>query len=780
VVYFIALMLSLCLSIIVLVLTTKLKDKDSIILKIFGVMLFCIYCVRLFQRSSIDDIFALKGYMQGGIVVFIDILRWITVTLDLIIPTVCFIKIKTLKNLTAFLGPIICLLNIIFLNTNFNAYIGVNNFVSSDYRCYFFIFENAMIGASGIYFLYNKIKEKDFSNFKIQLKYMLICLPLLMLMVFSQSLLQNCFGKINAKAEDFNRMHRFVIYVSFLVPFFVTFFLHNKDYDIRNATLVLFGIAGFYQFYYTYYFPIGPQGLPFHLCHTAIFLSLIASVTKNKAIFYFTYLVNVVGAFFAILFPNTTPDFATLQAQLFWFNHWYAFITPILGVTLKIFKRPTFKLVRGSVYVFAIYMIITIFLNAWLSNYDPNVDYFFLNRNFLVGKFPFLLPIKNGFVLTFNIFNLTFNIYYLYDLIVFVGYVVMIFLTWLIYAYMYKVVDHYTEVKALRDIDVLEIRKLKMELGGRKMSEPVDLKNSDKIIISHFSKKYNGSDSYSVKDLNLEIKSGEIFGFLGHNGSGKSTTIKSLVGIQSLTQGKMEIFGYDITSQPLQAKKLIGYVSDNHALYEYLTGREYINYIADLYDVKEPERTQRLEKYAKMFNLDYAIDREIKGYSHGMKQKVMMIASLIHNPKVWILDEPLTGLDPTSAYEVKQCMIEHAKNGNIVFFSSHIIEVVEKICDKIGIISHGELKGVYDVKTLKENGVSLEDLYMSFVAEKDNILKDIKENEKLLNKESSNENMPSINVENINNLENINNISSNNKRKKNKKSKKNKSIKYHK
>ena len=218
-----------------------------------------------------------------------------------------------------------------------------------------------------------------------------------------------------------------------------------------------------------------------------------------------------------------------------------------------------------------------------------------------------------------------------------------------------------------------------------------------------------------MDDFSLTIKDGEVFGFLGHNGAGKSTTIKSLVGIQSITSGQMLVDGYDVAIQPVEAKLRIGYVSDNHAVYERLTGREYINYVADLYMVSKEDRDERIAKYLKMFKLEDAIDREIKGYSHGMKQKIVVIASLIHNPKVWVLDEPLTGLDPTSSFQIKECMREHANYGNIVFFSSHVIEVVEKICDKICIINHGKLECVHSLKDLKEQNISLEELYLKYV-----------------------------------------------------------------
>ena len=237
--------------------------------------------------------------------------------------------------------------------------------------------------------------------------------------------------------------------------------------------------------------------------------------------------------------------------------------------------------------------------------------------------------------------------------------------------------------------------------------------------ITHFSKTYAGSNKKSVDDLSLEIHDGEVFGFIGHNGAGKSTTIKSLVGIQSITEGSIEIEGYDIARQPLEAKLHMGYVSDNHALYEKLTGREYINYVADLYMVSEEDKKERIDKYVKMFKLEHAIDREIKSYSHGMKQKCMVISALIHNPKVWVLDEPLTGLDPTSSWQIKECMRQHADAGNIVFFSSHVIEVVEKICDRIAIISGGKLRRISTMEEIKAEGVSLEQLYLQYAQEQE-------------------------------------------------------------
>ncbi len=231
--------------------------------------------------------------------------------------------------------------------------------------------------------------------------------------------------------------------------------------------------------------------------------------------------------------------------------------------------------------------------------------------------------------------------------------------------------------------------------------------------IQHLSKRYGNSPVKAVDDLSISLKAGEIYGFLGSNGAGKSTTIKSLVGIYPFQDGDILINGVSIKSEPLNAKKHIGYVSDNHAVFERLTGREYVNHIANLYKVDVADAEERCNRLLKIFKLEEAFNRPIKSYSHGMKQKISVIAALIHNPKLWVLDEPLTGLDPQSSYQLKQVMKQHAKEGNTVFFSSHILDVVENLCDRCCIIEKGKLQGVFDIKELKANGQSLEEIFMS-------------------------------------------------------------------
>ncbi len=238
------------------------------------------------------------------------------------------------------------------------------------------------------------------------------------------------------------------------------------------------------------------------------------------------------------------------------------------------------------------------------------------------------------------------------------------------------------------------------------------------IKLTNVSKTYGKSQVKAVDNLSLEIKDGEIFGFLGPNGAGKSTTIKMITGILSPNEGVIEVDGINLADNPTLAKSYIGFVPDNHETYETLKGMEYLNFIGVMYGVEANLLKQRITEYAEMFQLTDALPNMIASYSHGMKQKLMVIAALIHEPKVWILDEPLTGLDPQSAYQLKQLMRKHADNGNTVFFSSHVIDVVEKVCDRIGIINHGKLVAVDTLDNIRaDESVSLESLFLTITAD---------------------------------------------------------------
>jgi len=710
------------LSFIFILLNKKYAKMSPNILKVFALLFFAVFFVRLGLTDVITNVVARETtIMSPAMVVVISILRWSSLVGVLVTTITPFFDVKTLKNISSFFLPIVVILNIIFFKQHIIAFEGAS-FSFTSLRTIQFAVEIVLMATLSAFYLYKKIKEKDFENIKEQVKYFFIILPLIFIAIIPLDFIKNVFGIIGGEAEDFTLIHRITFYITFLAPALLFVGFRKKSYVIQRSALLLMSLACVINYLYTYDIThLTFNNLPLHLCNTAVFLIFIAFTFKIKSVFYFNYIVNVIGGIIAITLPNTSGQITTVANMHFWYNHIYIVFLPILARLFGHYTRPTLKLMRGAILIFSIYFVSMMFMNAWVNSFS-SVDYFFLYGDNITSKIKFADPIRLNYIWSFVVNDGLWQIFWLYDILVYIGYIFLMFMIWYLYSIIYKVEDHYTELATLRKIDILEMRKFKKELNGRPMSSPINEKGINMIKISHFSKVYGHSKIKSVNDFNLEIHKGEVFGFLGHNGAGKSTLIKSMVGIQSITEGTIEICGYDISKQPLQAKRHIGYVSDNHAVYENLTGREYINYVADLYMVNKQDRTERLNKYTEMFALTHAIDNQIKTYSHGMKQKLIVIAALIHNPKVWILDEPLTGLDPSSAFQIKECMREHANNGNIVFFSSHIIEVVEKICDKIAIIKQGRLQGVFDLKKLKEDGIDLEQLYLQYV-DMDNIEK---------------------------------------------------------
>lgn len=207
--------------------------------------------------------------------------------------------------------------------------------------------------------------------------------------------------------------------------------------------------------------------------------------------------------------------------------------------------------------------------------------------------------------------------------------------------------------------------------------------------IKGLTKKYKNADKNAIEDINLTIENGDIYGFIGPNGAGKSTTIKCLVGIHSFEKGSIMLDGLSIKDNPIEFKHQISYVPDNPDLYEFLTGMEYINFVSNVYD--EDVSKEDVINLAKKFNLENNLLEPIRTYSHGMKQKIALIGALIHKPKLIVLDEPFVGLDPKAAFDLKEIIKELCQNGMMVFFSSHVLEVVEKFCNKIAIIKNGQI-----------------------------------------------------------------------------------------
>jgi len=445
---------------------------------------------------------------------------------------------------------------------------------------------------------------------------------------------------------------------------------------------------------------------------------------KMKRLFYFCLFIGVIGAFLALFFPNYGDIRPIMDPRLqeFMIGHYIPFFMPILLVAFGIFERPMLKHFGWSMLAFAGYFVFILFANPYLTLSQPPganpVDFFFLNRSHIVdilGEWAVAFRdievsiVTNQGVLIF---------YPLYQALFFAGFVGFTIALWFLYELGFSVADNWASILSVRKKIKIDEYALKSR-GGEQMSN--DKEKDDKcytVEIVNFSKRYGNSTKFAVEKANLKLHSGEIFGFLGPNGAGKSTIIKSLVGIQPITSGSISICGYDVATQSIQAKSRTGFVPDHYALYEHLTGREYVNYIADIYNVPGPERNETLDQLVDAFEISHAFDNQIKTYSHGMKQKIAILSALVHNPKLWVLDEPLTGLDPNSIMQVRETMKAHAKAGNIVFFSSHIIDVVEKLVDRIAIISKGKILATATIKEVQESGISSEQFYIKHVGKK--------------------------------------------------------------
>ena len=231
--------------------------------------------------------------------------------------------------------------------------------------------------------------------------------------------------------------------------------------------------------------------------------------------------------------------------------------------------------------------------------------------------------------------------------------------------------------------------------------------------IIKFSKSYKNGKK-AVNDISITVNTGEIFGFIGHNGAGKTTTIKSVVGILEFNEGDILIDGLSIKEDPISCKRKIAYIPDNPDLYESLTGIQYLNFIGDIYEVSKEERENLIKFYSEKFEIMSALGDLISSYSHGMKQKLAIISALIHKPKLLILDEPFVGLDPKASHILKEEMRNMCKNGVAIFFSTHVLEVAEKICDKVAIIKGGVIVAQGKMDEVKGNS-SLEDIFMELI-----------------------------------------------------------------
>lgn len=233
--------------------------------------------------------------------------------------------------------------------------------------------------------------------------------------------------------------------------------------------------------------------------------------------------------------------------------------------------------------------------------------------------------------------------------------------------------------------------------------------------IKNYSKSYSQGKK-AADNISLTVESGDIYGFIGHNGAGKSTTIRGVVGVLEFEEGEIYIDGHSVKTEPLECKQLTAYIPDNPDLYENLTGIQYLNFVADVFGISANEREERIKKYADKLEITGALADQISSYSHGMKQKVAIVSALIHEPKLLVLDEPFVGLDPKASFVLKEIMKEMCQEGSAIFFSTHVLEVAEKLCNKVAIIKGGKIIASGTMEELTK-GQSLEEVFLEVLDE---------------------------------------------------------------
>ena len=692
-----------------------------------GVLCLIAFIRYLWEREAIREVRGMDMYSPFGDnalqTLLALLLVWFSFTALFCTVMNQFFEFKTLRNITRFFSPLVFALDLIFFGTYGVAISGVDAFEDADLRVALLAAEIAV----GLGLVVSKeLTERFDLPTKRDVLRMFTVLPFAIFAFMPTYMLQGLFGYLSPSivVDDFSFEHRILLYLGILIPFAIYHALKGESYEVRRFAMIYVSLAWMWTYLseYTFESLSSPLSWPLHLCNTAMFIIPLCLIFKMNKLFYFCLFVNVMGAFIAMLLPAVGAGHNAFSLTLvrYWVNHYQAFFGPVLIVSLKLFERPKFKQWTYSLVAFCCYFVFILFINAWFSNYGE-VDYFYLNSDFVVSKLGKWAEDTRNLVVTFSLNDpfsdgvLNFTFYPVYQAIFFVCYVAITVGVWFLYEILFSAWDA-ADDRRLKEKDY---KRMKQELAeflqGRSEDLPISGDDSPRIQLKGFSKKYPTNDYYSVKNADLNVCGGEIFGFLGPNGAGKSTIIKSIVGIQTITDGSIEVCGYDVEKQSVQSKMNLGFVPDHYALYENLTGREYINYIADLYDVSIEDRDATIEKYVVNFQLQDAFDNQIKTYSHGMKQKIAIMAAIVHNPKVWILDEPLTGLDPNSIHEVKECMRDHAAKGNIVFFSSHIIDVVENICDKVAIIKKGRIRAAATVSELDARGIALEQFYLDTI-----------------------------------------------------------------
>ena len=722
------------------------ESYESIIRKVLVVILFFVFVIRFMSGhdylESVYSIYGSEFMSEFDVIISTFFTCWMIGAL-LFIVIAEFIKASTFKVISRYLSFPVLFVTFIFFIQVLEGISGNILKNGLDFRCYLmgvelafglgfsiYSFVEKSIEVSNNDSLKNIILSKDILKVNKSEVYGLAIAYLFLILTsisaYAPHVLFNENSGYIPLPLEINWTHRIYIYLVFLLPILYFILLYRYDIPHRRAFLIfislniLFAYLGFRR--YDIWTSVG--SLPLHLCNTAMYIIPLTLIFKTTKVFYFTMFINVIGAFLALIMPNYSESlgFFSQGTIEFYLNHLYAAFMPVLIVLLGIYDRPKIKYFIYSMVGFLAYYLLVLILNSIYGT-----DFFFINSNFIADKLGTWAEDIFDISWSFNIGETTLEFHPVYQVLFFLTYVLLAFGMWYVYELLFKVVDGATllveknKIYKKNQLDYYEMVKKERGIDMKKTKEKIqkiDFSELDaKLEIKHLQKRYGNSEKNAVEDFSLSLEGGKIYGFLGKNGAGKSTIIKSIVGMHTFNGGTIEVCGYDVEHQPIEAKSCIGFVPDHYALYENLTGRQYINYIADLYDVSKEDRETRLKDLLPRLEMEDKFDKQMKTYSHGMKQKITIIGALIHNPKIWILDEPMTGVDPNSIFQIKECMREHAKKGNIVFFSSHLIDVVSNLCDEVIMIKHGDFVLRTSLEELKENKIDLEALFLEKTAD---------------------------------------------------------------
>lgn len=693
----------------------------QLVLKIMSGILAVVFFVRFLLpgESHLYGILKLNYnniYSSSFLCGVITILEWFSMMSHVILLLVPFFKFRVLKNYAKTFSFCVNILKISLLNQFIFASTGT---YSLTWTGALIAVETAIGLAISVYYFctegYFKIKKKELIE-------MAIVLPFFLLASIQPYMPSVLFGNVGySTVKSFDLAHRIYLYLSFIFFFAVYFTFRKKERDYCRMVLLFISLGTLIAFCSRYDFSIfiHPTAWPIHLCNTVMFIIPICLIFKVDKLFYFTMFINVIGALLAMFMPNYETYYRIFSPVTvrFWINHIMAFAMPLLTIFLRVYDRPKLRQFTYSMIAFLIYFVFVLIINAWFTNYNESVDFFFVNSDFIAEKLGRWAENLRNITATIHIKDLKLVFYPIYQVLFFLVYVVFGLAMWFVYVGLFQIEDFYIDLrqkaKQIKDDEII----LCNIYNKKEVADCMNKDSKEKLVVSGVYKRYGNNKNYAVEDISFEVNAGEILGFLGPNGAGKSTIIKCIVGIQPATKGSIEVNGYDIQKQPVETKMQFGFVPDHYALYENLTGREYVNYIADLYNVSKEDRDERIERLITQLNLVDSFDSPIKTYSHGMKQKITIISSFVHDPKLCILDEPLTGLDPISIFQLKECMRDHARRGNIVFFSSHIIDIVEKLCDRIIILNNHHIVANVTLKELADKNISLEKFYLKTIGQ---------------------------------------------------------------